>query len=75
MKHTQDLGIVLDPNYDIFKIDAYPDADFTGMYEHKNLDDLARAKSCTGFILTFDDCPVLWISKLQPETALSAMEA
>ena len=24
---------MLDTNYDIFKVDAYPDADFSGMYE------------------------------------------
>ena len=26
LKNTQDCGLVLDPNYNIFKVDAYPDA-------------------------------------------------
>jgi hypothetical protein len=37
--------------------------------------DPACAKSPTGFIITFADCPVFWQSKLQTETALSTMEA
>jgi hypothetical protein len=32
-------------------------------------------KSCSGFIITFADVPILWQSKLQTETALSTMEA
>ena len=41
----------------------------------QNPDDLACAKSCTGFIITFADCPVLWISIFKTETNLSTMEA
>ena len=45
LKNTQDRGLVLDQNYDIFKVDAYPDSEFAGMYGHKNHDDMACAKS------------------------------
>ena len=68
-----DHGLVLDTNYDIFEVDTYHDSGFEIMYGHKNIDDLACAKSCTGFIITFDDFPVLWIYKLQTETDLSKM--
>ena len=74
LKHTQDRGLVLVTNSDIFKVDAYPDSDFAGMYGHKNTDDLVCTKSCTVFIITFADCPVLWIPKFQTENALSKME-
>jgi hypothetical protein len=37
--------------------------------------DPACAKSRTGFIITFAECPVLWQSKLQTEMALFTMEA
>ena len=57
LKHTQDRGIVLDPNSDIFKVDAYLDADFAVMYGHENPNNPACAKSFTGFIITFADCP------------------
>jgi hypothetical protein len=42
----------------VCKIDAYPDADFAGMYGHEEHTDPACAKSRTGFIITFADCPV-----------------
>ncbi len=45
------------------------------MYGHEYHTDPACAKSCTGFIITFVECPVFWQSKLQIETALSTMEA
>ena len=59
LKNTQDRGLVFDPNYDIFNVDAYPDVEFAGTYEKKIHDDPACAKSCTGFINTFVHCPVL----------------
>ena len=31
LKHNQDRGLVLNPNYDIFKVYAYPDVKFEGM--------------------------------------------
>ena len=70
-----DHGLVLDTNYDIFEVDTYHDAGFEIMYGHKNIDDLACAKSCTGFIITFDNFNVLCISRLQTETSLSKMES
>ncbi len=60
---------------DICKIDAYPDADFVGMYGHEKPTDPSCAKSHTGFVITFTDVPILCQSKLQTETALSTMEA
>ena len=66
---------MLDPNYDICKVDAYPDDDLAGIYGHENCNDTACAKSCTGFIILFADCPVLWISKFQTETDLSTKKA
>jgi hypothetical protein len=56
-------------------IDAYPDADFAGMYGHEKPTDPACAKSCSGFVIAFAGVPVLWQSKLQTQTALSTMEA
>ena len=56
-------------------MDCYPDADFAGMYGHEKPTNLAYEKSRTGFVITFANCPVLWVSKLQTETALSTMEA
>ena len=47
---------------DIQKVDTYLVADFTGMYGYEKPNDLACTKSCSGFIVTFADFPVLRIS-------------
>jgi hypothetical protein len=75
LKQTSDHGMAMNPSSNVCKIDAYPDADFAGMYGHEDHTDPAYAKSHTGFIITFAECPVTWQSTLQTETALSAMEA
>ena len=66
---------MLDPNSDIFKVDAYFNDDFSGIHRQKNHNDLACAKSCTGFMITFSDCIVLCISKLKTEPELSTMKS
>jgi len=38
-------------------------------------DDPNSAKSRTGYIMTIANCPVLWVSKLQTEIALSILES
>ena len=57
------------------KVDAYPDADFAGLYGYAEITNPECVKSRTGFLITVSDCPVVWVSKLQTETALSTMEA
>ena len=74
LKATWDRGLVLNPSK-VLKIDCYPDADFAGMYGHENSTDPSCVKSQTRFVITVANCPVLWQSKLQTETALSTMEA
>jgi hypothetical protein len=75
LKQTSDHGMVMNLSSDVCKIDAYPDADFAGMYGHEDQTDPACAQSHTGFIITFAECPMFWQSKLQTETTLSMMEA
>jgi hypothetical protein len=74
LKGTATRGMVINPTKEL-SIDAYPDADFAGMYGHENHTDPACAKSRTGFVIVFAGVPVMWQSKLQTETALSTMEA
>jgi hypothetical protein len=74
LKNTSDRGMVIQPTREL-TVDAYPDADFAGMYGHEKPTDPACAKSRTGFIIMFAGVPILWQSKLQSETALSTMEA
>ena len=74
LKATCDHGILLNPSK-LLKVDCYPDADFAGLYGNENPSDPSCVKSRTGFVITVANCPVLWQSKLQTETALSTMEA
>ncbi len=73
-KNTSPRGMVINPTREL-TIDAYPDADFAGMYRHEKPTDLVCAKSRSGFVIVFAGVPVLWQSKLQTQTALSTMEA
>ena len=66
--------MIINPTRELV-IDAYPDADFAGMYGYEKPTDPACAKSCTGFVIVFAGMPVMWQSKLQTETALSTMDA
>ena len=74
LKATRDKGLIFNPSGKL-KVDAYPDADFAGLYGHEKVTDPACAKSRTGFLIAVSDCPMVWVSKLQTETALSTMEA
>lgn len=74
LKATRDKGLILNPSGEL-KVDAYPDADFAGLYGHEKVTDPSCVKSRTGFLITVSDCPMVWVSKLQTETALSTMEA
>jgi hypothetical protein len=74
LKATRDKGLILKPSSSL-KIDAFPDADFAGLYGHEKIQNPEVVKSRTGFLITVCECPVVWVSKLQTETALSTMEA
>ena len=51
------------------------DADFAGLWNVKHNDDPVSSKSRTGFVMFIANCPMIWQSKLQVETALSTTEA
>jgi hypothetical protein len=74
LKNTSSHGMVINPTREL-TIDAYPDADFAGMYGHEKPTDPACAKSRSGFVIVCAGVPVSWQSKLQTQTALSTMEA
>ena len=74
LKGTMDKGLILDPSDDL-TIDCYPDADFAGLWSHEHPQDPHCVRSRTGYVITLAGCPVLWVSKLQTEIALSTMES
>jgi hypothetical protein len=56
-------------------INAYPDADFVGLYGYEGNNDPVCVRSRTDYVITVANCPIFWSSKLQTETATSTLEA
>jgi len=75
---TADKGIYLTPD-PTTGLECWVDADFAGNWaaaEHSDpAEDASLAKSRSGFIITYANCPLLWSSKMQTEVALSTTEA
>jgi hypothetical protein len=71
---TKEKGMIIKPTATI-GIDAYPDADFAGLYGYEDNNDPVCVRSRTGYVITVAGCPIFWSSKLQTETATSTMEA
>ena len=74
LKGTADEGLILKPS-NVMKVDLYIDADFARLWGAKDPHDPICAKSRTGFVTTFVNCPIHWVSKLQTEITLSTLHA
>ncbi len=74
LKGTRTRGLVLNADDDL-AIELFVDADFAGMHGYEDPDDPTSTRSRTGYVICIAKCPVLWVSKLQTETALSTMHA
>jgi hypothetical protein len=57
------------------ELDGYVDSDFAGLSRFESDQDPVCVKSRTGYVITLGGCPVIWVSKLQTEIALSTLEA
>ena len=64
LQSNKDKGLVF-ILYKKMVVDCYADADFAGLWGHENHQDHICARSRTGFVGTFSNCPLLWVSKLQ----------
>ena len=74
MKGTKENGLIMYPKNDK-GLECFVDADFTGGWSMNESDDPASVNSCTGYIIKYNNCPILWTSKLQSEISLSTTEA
>jgi hypothetical protein len=74
LQGTKDKGLRFKPDGEM-KMDCYVDADFAGLYNVENTQDPVCVKSRTGYCLTLGNCPLIWVSRLQTEVALSTTEA
>ena len=74
LKGTDTKGMTIQPT-DKLDVHCYVDADFGGLWGAEDDQDPICVKSRTGFVILFMGCPLLWISKLQTQIALSNMES
>ena len=63
LQDTKDNGLVFNP-YKKLMLDCYADADFEGLWGHKNPEDHICARSRTGYVVIFAKFPLLCVSKL-----------
>jgi hypothetical protein len=71
---TRKRGIIYKPNKSK-GLECYVDANFAGGWSRANADNADNVLSQTGCILMYANCPILWVSRLQTEIALSTAEA
>ena len=74
LKGTSDKGMILCPD-DSRGVDCYVDASFATEYDKSRALDPACVLSQTGYAVFYKGCPVIWVSKMQTEIALSTTEA
>ena len=74
LQGTKEEGLIIEPTQNL-GIDLYADADFSGLWNSEDPNDLICAKSRASFIITIGGITLVWKSKLQTKTALSTMES
>jgi hypothetical protein len=75
LQKTKNEGLYLCPQADNLRVDCYVDADFAGLFSTENRQDPTSMTSQTGYMILFQGAPLLWVSKMQTQIALSTMEA
>ena len=74
LQGTKDNGLVFIPSKKRV-VDCYADADFAGLWGHEDPQYPICASSRTGFGVTISNCPLLWVSKLYRDIALSTLHS
>ena len=74
LKGTPDQGMIRKPTkFDGLFMDCHGDIDFLSLHGKEPRNDPVSVKSRTGFIISINNCPIVWSSKLQDSIALSTM--
>jgi hypothetical protein len=74
LQKTKTKGLILKPQLD-HRVDCYVDADFGGLFSVEDKQHPISVKSRTGYVIMYRHAPLLWVSKMQTQVALSTMEA
>jgi hypothetical protein len=74
LKHTRDKGLVYKAQSE--SLECFVDAGFAGEWNPITAaKDCSTARSRSGFVIKYARCPILWMSKMQTEIALSTTES
>ena len=68
-KKTKDKGFIFTPGGSNC-IECYADAAFFVEWCREDADRFGSVLSRTGYIIKFENCPIVWVSKMQTEIAL-----
>ena len=74
LQGTKANSIAFNP-YKKLVVDCYAYANFAGLWGHEDPQDPICARSRTGFVVTFSNFTLLWVSKLQTYIALSTLHS
>jgi hypothetical protein len=74
LKGTPNGGLIITPRKAL-GLECYVDADFAGGWCKDTSHDPASVLSRSGYVIRLYGCPILWVSKLQTEIALSTTES
>lgn len=74
LKRTPNEGIILCPDGSK-GIQCFVDADFANGWNSSDCEEPSSVYSRRGFVIMYAGCPLVWVSKLQTEVALSTTEA
>jgi hypothetical protein len=74
LRSTREDGIIMTPDKRGFE--CHVDADFAGNWNKETaMNDIDTARSRSGYVITYVNCPIVWASKMQTEIAMSTTEA
>ena len=71
---TKDRGIIFRPNKNV-GLECFVDADFAGAWTKEDAGNANNVLSRTRYVIFYAKCPIVFVSKLQTEIALSTAES
>ena len=71
---TKDRGIVFNPNKNL-GLECFVDADYAGAWTKEDAGNADNVLSRTGYVIFYAKCPIVFVSKMQTEIALSTAES
>ena len=74
LRSKKERGVIFQTHPKI-GLECFVNADFAGCWSQADADDPDNVMSCTGYIIRYAGCTIVWCSKLQTEISLITAEA